>query len=278
LTESGVSTSTYGLGASFNEELLSAMADAGGGQAYYGETAEDLLDPFREEFDLLSAMCGCKLRLRLDPSRGVSVRVLNDYRADAEGRSILPDLAYGSVAWALLKVRVPASLAAESPGGTLHILSACVEYEDGEGRSRQTEPAHLRLTPLPAAAYADVAQDDTVVARAREIRAAELLQEARTAAQRHDWEAVDSLLASARAEAGENEWVAATISALQEYASLRDQARFSKEAYFASRKKRMRLAEPNESSAYLPDREALKPGYARRKPRQGKDFSGESGS
>ena len=34
LAASGVSTSTYGLGKGFNEELLGAMADAGGGQAY----------------------------------------------------------------------------------------------------------------------------------------------------------------------------------------------------------------------------------------------------
>jgi Ca-activated chloride channel family protein len=39
----GVTTSTYGLGNSFNEELMVAMARAGGGNHYYGDTAEDLI-------------------------------------------------------------------------------------------------------------------------------------------------------------------------------------------------------------------------------------------
>ena len=52
----------------------------------------------------------------------------------------------------------------------------------------------------------------------------------------------------------------------------------SKEAYFAARKKRMRLSESNESAAYSPELEALKPAYARRKPRQGKDLSGDNNS
>lgn len=276
LAASGVSTSTYGLGKSFNEELMGAMADAGGGQAYYGETAEDLMDPFREEFDLLGALCGRKLRLRLQPNAGVNVRVLNAYRTDEERRSMLPDLAYGSVAWALLKVRVPAALGALGPSGLVHVMSSCVDYEDADGRQSTTELAHLRLQILPAAAYADVAEDETVIARAHELRAAELLGQARVAAMAHNWDDVDQLLAIVQAEAGDNEWVAATTSALQEYASSRDEGQFSKEAYFAARKKRMRLSELNESSSYLPEREAQKPLYARRKPRQGKDFSGDS--
>jgi hypothetical protein len=160
----------------------------------------------------------------------------------------------------------------------VHVLSSCVEYEDADGRQSTTELAHLRLQNLPAAAYADIAEDETVIARAHELRAAELLGQARVAAMAHKWEDVDQLLAIVQAEAGDNEWVAATTSALQEYASSRDQGQFSKEAYFAARKKRMRLSELNESSSYLPELEAQKPLYARRKPRQGKDFSSDSNS
>jgi Ca-activated chloride channel family protein len=51
----GITTSTYGLGEGFNEDLMIRMANAGHGNAYYGETAEDLKDPFAEEFELLAA-------------------------------------------------------------------------------------------------------------------------------------------------------------------------------------------------------------------------------
>ncbi len=53
LARSGVSTSTYGLGNDFNEELMLAMASAGRGNAYYGQTAADLAEPFAAEFALL---------------------------------------------------------------------------------------------------------------------------------------------------------------------------------------------------------------------------------
>ena len=52
LSETGISTSTYGLGHHFNEELMIGMANNGKGQGY--ETAEDLVDPFEEEFELLA--------------------------------------------------------------------------------------------------------------------------------------------------------------------------------------------------------------------------------
>mgnify|MGYP001125616670 CR=1 FL=1 len=39
--ERSVTTSTYGLGRDFNEELMVEMAKRGGGNHYYGDTAED---------------------------------------------------------------------------------------------------------------------------------------------------------------------------------------------------------------------------------------------
>ena len=59
----GVSTTTVGLGRGFNEDLMIAMAKAGGGQQYYGQTAADLFDSFDEELSLLH------LRLKVIPPR-----------------------------------------------------------------------------------------------------------------------------------------------------------------------------------------------------------------
>jgi len=274
LAAAGVSTSTYGLGRNFNEELLGAMADAGGGQAYYGETAEDLMDPFREEFDLLNAICGRRMRLSIYPRPGVSFTVLNAYRTDPDGNTILPDLAYGAAAWALLRVRVPAALQDVERGGLVHVLSALVSYQDKEGQPQSSPLAHLRLPRMPQAAFADLAEDEVAAARALELRSADFLTEAREAADRGDWDRVDQILSVAMSQAGDNEWVVRGIEELQKYASSRD-FRFSKEAYFMARKKNLRLADPQEQGPYSLSQESLKPGYLRRKPRQGKDLSGE---
>ena len=82
LAAAGVTTSTLGLGRDFNEGLMTLIARAGRGRAYYGETAEDLMAPFREEFDLLNAIAGRKVSCLLKPVTGVTMEVLNPYPRD----------------------------------------------------------------------------------------------------------------------------------------------------------------------------------------------------
>ena len=62
LANAGVTTSTYGLGDHFDERLMTGMARAGLGNAYYGQSADDLMDPFQEEIAYLSNICARKVR------------------------------------------------------------------------------------------------------------------------------------------------------------------------------------------------------------------------
>ena len=66
MAEYGVTTSTYGLSRHFNENLMTVMAKAGQGQAHYGQTAEDLLDPFEQEFDFMEAILARRQRFQVD--------------------------------------------------------------------------------------------------------------------------------------------------------------------------------------------------------------------
>jgi Ca-activated chloride channel family protein len=95
---------------------MTAMAKAGQGQAHYGQTAEDLLDPFEQEFDLMEAILARRMRLRIMPEVGVKFELLNGYSQDQEGRFIIPDLAYGADVWALLKVTISKSFCNEPVG------------------------------------------------------------------------------------------------------------------------------------------------------------------
>jgi Ca-activated chloride channel family protein len=74
--EKGVSTTTVGLGRGFNEDLMMAMARAGGGQQYYGQTAADLHDSFDEEFSLLAALYLRTVGVRLVAAEGVIAQPL----------------------------------------------------------------------------------------------------------------------------------------------------------------------------------------------------------
>ena len=108
LAEEGIITSTYGLGFSFNEELMISMARSGLGQSYYGETADDLLDPFQEEFDLLINTLAWNIRLTAETPSFVKLELLNKSKA-ISGQSNawhLPDLAEGGDVWALFKLKI----------------------------------------------------------------------------------------------------------------------------------------------------------------------------
>jgi Ca-activated chloride channel family protein len=263
LAGTGVTTSTYGLGRNFNEDLMIGMARAGLGNTYYGQTAQDLMDPFREEFALLNATCARRLELQLVPAPGVKAHVLNDYPLTDDGNSQLPDLAYGGEAWALVRLTVPARPEGANPAA---LLTAAIRYRDVAGEPRAAQPCALSLAAVPAAAYDTLIEDPLVMRRASELEAARLLVLARGAARQRDWDQVQAFLASANKLGADNPWVKDVVHELQQLADRRDDAMFVKEGAYTSLRMSTRLASPAES---------LKPGdeqasYLRRKSAQGK--------
>jgi Ca-activated chloride channel family protein len=269
LAAAGVTTSTYGLGNGFNEELMTEMARAGRGNAYYGQTADDLADPFREELDLLSALCARGLCLSLAPMDGVQVKVVNQYPLDAEGYVRLPDVAYGGEAWALLRLTVARSVLEQAGSGDIHLLTASLEYTDLEGRVSQPELVHLRLPRLPVATFEAIAQDEQVLKRAQELRAADLQEEGRMAARAGDWRRVEQVLSQLRELANAHPWLRAAVERLEGYARARELENFSKEARYSSSKMRSRLTGSDEN-AWSEVEESAKASYLRRKLAQGK--------
>lgn len=270
MAASGVSTSTCGLGNGFNEDLMMGMAKAGQGQGYYGDTAEDLLDPFTTEFELMRALCARKLRLSLHTPAGVKANVLNDYAHENDGRWVMPDLAFGAEGWALVSIAVPARLC--GPGVTLEqLLRVSVSLDECQTDRTLVLEQAISLPTLPAGAFSALAEDARVKARAQELRAAELQLEAGTAARRGRWDQVDQILRQAEQEAGENPWVAEGLKALRVHAEARRTEEFAKETVYKSRAMSSRLtsSEAVEPCFSLKD-EAEMPSYLRRKLEQGK--------
>jgi Ca-activated chloride channel family protein len=274
MAEAGVGTSTYGLGRNFNEELMVAMAHAGQGNAYYGQTAEDLMDPFREEFDLMSALYARRLRLALEPTDGVQVEVINLYRNDGLGRSILPDLAYDGEAWALLRLTVPRFVLEAGGDGDIHLLTANLAFTDVDGLGQQSAPVHLRLPRLPVQAFSAVTTNELVMRRGAELAAAALQEEGRLAAGTGDWNRVRDVLGALRALSKGNAWLSASVAELEQYAQRHETQHFSKEAYYMAQKMRNRLVSRYDEAVWSADLERIKPSYLRRKLEQGKGIDG----
>ncbi|WP_300336880.1 VWA domain-containing protein [Accumulibacter sp.] len=268
--ECGVTTSTYGLGRDFNEELMVRMASQGGGNHYYGDTAGDLFEPFAEEFDFISALCGRHLRLSLAAAPGIVIRLVNDYPVEGDaGLPVirLPDIAYGAEAWALVELAIPAGLAVD---GTGQLLQAAVTASTPEGRPLAFADALLTLPAMPVAAWNVLLDDPLVLSRQAELLAGKMLEQARAAADHGDWSTVERLLAEARQRFADQPWLVEVLERMAELARTMDTARFSKEALYSSRKMGSRISAKEEASFDNLGADALSPSFLRRKTAQGK--------
>lgn len=264
----GITTSTYGLGNSFNEELMVSMARAGGGNHYYGDTAEDLMEPFQQELELLRNLCLRELRLSATTPDGSSVEVVNEFPAVA-GWWRLPDLAWGAEAWAVLRVKVPAG-ALPALGQRFSVLRVSVAGASLEGDPVQLEQCGLSLPVMSSAAYDNLADDELVTRRLVELAAAGALMAMRSAAAAGDWSLVQKLLDEASRRFAGNGWVVAMLEAMRSIAASRERERAMKEMMYSSGKLRSRLAAKDENIRFCAAEAMSVPAYLRRKPAQGK--------
>lgn len=267
--EKGVSTSTYGLGRSFNEELMVEMAKRGGGNHYYGDTAADLFEPFAEEFDLISNLYARQARLSLAAPDGIGIKLLNDYPLkQREGFPLvrLPDIPFGAEAWALVELEIPAGLALESGN---RLLQAGATANTPDGLPIAIADAVLTLNALSVQAWEALLPEPLVATRQAEIEAGRFLEHARTASENGDWDAIQKMVAEARERFADHPWVTEVLAGMAEIAKERDGVRFSKEATYSVRKMVSRVSAKEERLASL-DQEADVPSFLRRKKSQGK--------
>src|SRR3954452_19242262 len=96
----GVSTTTFGIGADYNEELLERMAINGGGHFYFIENPRQIRDLLHREFGEVVSTCARNVRLELDTPEGVPARLLNNFEVNREGKRFnvrLDDMISGEV-------------------------------------------------------------------------------------------------------------------------------------------------------------------------------------
>lgn len=91
--EAGISTSTIGFGAGYDERLLRVMAESGGGGTYYIEQADQANAIFQDELSDLLDTCAQNVAVTLAPDAGVqSVRVRHGYTSALTPAGVRYDL------------------------------------------------------------------------------------------------------------------------------------------------------------------------------------------
>ncbi len=272
LADKGVSTSTYGLGESFNEELMVAMARSGRGRGYYSESAESLIERFQEEFALLSSLCARNVRLHLAPMPGVRAEMLNDYETAPDGSWRLPDLAYDGEAWAAVRLRVSGG-SMPATGDALNLLKASVVYRDLDEAECHLPEAMLALPVKTAQEYLETSEDESVLRRISEAEAAKIQEQASRAARHGDWEKVNQALEETKVMAMHSPWLGEVVASLEGIAAQRDEVLYAKEAVYASQNLSNQIRSKRETARISDD--IAEPMFLRRMARQGR--SSQSG-
>jgi hypothetical protein len=184
LRKRGVLTSTFGVGADFDEVLLQKMADGGGGHSYYIQNALQIPDFLASELgETLEVVArGASLRLTLPPD--VTAEPLNPYTWERSGDTVaiaLGDLVSGQELSLVLEFRFPA-------GESGRKLSVGFALADSKG-ALDFPPVTLDWTFADHASNDRQARDRTVDAAVAEIFAARARQEALEQNRRGDYDA-----------------------------------------------------------------------------------------
>jgi Ca-activated chloride channel family protein len=163
LRRRGVSTTTFGVGVDYDEHLLSAMAEQGGGHFYFIQHPRQIPEFFQRELGEMLTVVAREACLTLTLPAGISARLLGDLPHETEGgrrRLFLGDLFAGERRAFYLRAQTPPALA----GDRLE-FRAEIGYATLENRA-VSERAALFLTYAETAEVAAAPQDGELLARA----------------------------------------------------------------------------------------------------------------
>jgi Ca-activated chloride channel family protein len=261
----GITTTTVGLGRNFNEDLMVGMAQAGGGQNYYGQRAEDLFDSFDEELSLLQAMYMRKLSVKLIPAAGVIVEMLSPAVQQADGTYRMTDLAWDSESWLAVRLHISPS----APGTMRDLLAVTLTGTTMDGNHVETSAPLLQLEALVPDDYAKLSVDELVERRLDELRFAKASTKLRELAKAGQVDAARTLLNELEAEFGKNKWLMAKIEQLRRLTE-EDMEMMSKEVQYSAFRMSRRLASKSEVAFCMDETDLDMPSFLRKKESEGK--------
>lgn len=253
LRDAGITTSTYGLGHNFNEQLMTQLGQQGGGLAFYAATAEELIPYFESEFAMLSSTVGRSVTASLsgqvvladggETKRKPLVVERLDTLAAVTGQSVaLPALIAGAESWIALRVQVPKL---EAKQGVALSVEVTWESLDGTKHSQVVEQV------ISAGAKAVETTDEGVLERLKEVEAARLQREVLAEARLGNWDNARSMIRGMSASAGNNAYIANVAASLEGIAMTGNLNAFSKEVAYSSYAMTSRVADANEDTTVL---------------------------
>jgi Ca-activated chloride channel homolog len=164
LRRMGVGTTTLGLGLGFDEALLGAMAEAGGGNFEFIADAGDLAACFDREVRELTAIAGLGVTFGLSLQPGATAELLNALPTEPLPNGLVVnvgDVALGATVDLLFAIRFD-----PSPVDTFRRLGASLRWTSAAGGRRRIDFHSPWMATLPDDGLAFVAADPLVAEQA----------------------------------------------------------------------------------------------------------------
>lgn len=272
LANAGVTTSTVGIGMGFNEELMTAMAQAGLGNAIYGDSPEDLNEAFDSEISLLKHLAWSDISIEI-VNTDFQWKMHNDYIQLDKFKWRMPSIASNSEAWMALSTPMDGVINQLINQPETCIMSVLVKAVNADGQVIEFKSELKNLPIFSRTEYANTPINTQVQLRFQESEAADLQRLAFKAVDRGDWGAVEALLADIECRSADNDWLKDTLVVLKRLCFDRDEQRLKKELHYSSRTLKNRLSEidgGDYSGMYI---ESTKAAFLRRKSSQGRRTS-----
>lgn len=139
----GVSTSTFGLGDDYDERLLEAMSNEGGGRYYYIADVQDIPAIFEQELEGLTSVTVRNIHLIVDVPAGITIRVVGDWRHEFVNDQLRIDVPYMTREQEIyLYLEVHCTL----HGADTHVPLQILATGDGEKGIRLDSQAEIQFT------------------------------------------------------------------------------------------------------------------------------------
>jgi Ca-activated chloride channel homolog len=231
--EAGIITTTLGFGQGFNEDLLIDMAEGGGGNFYFIQSADDAANVFGIEMESLTSIVGQNLTVNLETKNKIKVaEILNKYPAQTLKHGVevfLGDVYQVESKPLVLQFKLPA-IATE---GKIDLGTITYSYEKVVDGSIQkfTDNLPLSITIVSEAIAAKIELNPDVTQQASQLRIAQKKDQAVAIADRGNYQEAAEILRQAVEDLKSkalNEYfeIAEEIEQLKYYAKRLDERRF----------------------------------------------------
>jgi Ca-activated chloride channel family protein len=170
LRRRGVVTSTFGVGADFDERLLQQMADAGSGHFYFIEQAVQIPDLFASELDETLEVVASGVTLTIETPEPLRVEVLNQFAA-VRGPGLLTlqlgELVSGQELSVVARLEFPNGQEGTPIAATFRVQAAGGQLPAQSAEQTWTFGSHAACDAEPRDQTVDEAVGEIYAARAR---------------------------------------------------------------------------------------------------------------